>query len=123
MLRRKRNRGGSKRQGKEWRAEDSLSKNKLNGWIAERHQEIVARAGFGLGIGFEERTSMLLLFEHDFRGLDYGRNGVAYLEAHFNRASLRDHAFNDVVSNLEDDMSHDAAKLEFGDFTFKPVAR
>ena len=65
---------------------------------------------------------MLLLFEHDFRGLDYGRNGVAYLEAHFNRASPGDHALDDVVANLDDDMSHHTAKLEFGDFTFKPVS-
>jgi hypothetical protein len=70
-----------------------------------------------------EMTWILLLFEHDFRGLDYGRNGVAYLEAHFNRASPGDHAFDDIVSNLNDDMGHDTAKLEFGDFAFKPVSR
>ena len=71
----------------------------------------------------DEMTWILLLFEHDFRGLDYGRNGVAYLEAHFNRASPGDHAFDDIVPNLNDDMGHDTAKLEFGNFTFKPVSR
>ena len=71
----------------------------------------------------KEMNSILLLFEHDFRGLDYGRNGVAYLEAHFNRASPGDHAFDDIVSNLNDDMGHDTAKLEFRNFTFKPVSR
>jgi hypothetical protein len=70
-----------------------------------------------------EITLLLLLFEHDFRGLDYGGNGVAYLEAHFNRAAPGDHAFDDVVANLEDDVSHDATKLEFSDFAFKPVSR
>jgi hypothetical protein len=70
----------------------------------------------------DEMSSMLLLFEHDLRGLDHGGNGVAYLEAHFNGATPGDHAFDDVVSNLEDDMSHDAAKLEFGNFAFKPVS-
>jgi hypothetical protein len=68
-------------------------------------------------------TVLLLLFEHDFRGFDYGRNGVAYLEAHFNRASPGDHAFDDVVANLDDDMSHHAAKLEFSDFSFKTISR
>ena len=67
-------------------------------------------------------SSLLLLFEHNFRGLDYGGNGVAYFEAHFNRAAPGDHALDYVVTNLEDDMSHDAAKLEFGDFAFKSVS-
>jgi hypothetical protein len=71
----------------------------------------------------DEMNSMLLLLEHDFRGLDYGRNGVAYLEAHFNRASPGDHAFDDIVSNLEDDVGHYSAKLEFGNFALKPVSR
>jgi hypothetical protein len=70
----------------------------------------------------DEMSSMLLLFEHDFRGLDYRRNGVAHLEAHFNRASPGDHAFDDIVSNLDDDMGHHSAELEFGDFAFKPVS-
>src|SRR5258705_13637821 len=70
----------------------------------------------------DEMSSRLLLFEHDFRGLDYGRNGVAYLEAHFNSASPGDHAFDDIVSNLDDDMGHSSDKLEFGDFAFKPVS-
>ena len=71
----------------------------------------------------DEMISMLLLFQHNFRRLDDGGYGVTHLEAHFNGAPPGDDALDDVVANLEDDVSHDAAELEFGDFTFQTISR
>src|SRR5258708_32836695 len=61
----------------------------------------------------DEMSSRLLFFDHDFRGLDYCRNCVPYLEVHFNRASPGDYALDVIISNLDDHVVHDSARLEF----------
>jgi len=68
-------------------------------------------------------SSRLLLFDHNFRGLDYGRNGIAYLEVHFNRASPGDYALDVIISNLDDHVGHDSAELEFRNLPLKPISR
>jgi hypothetical protein len=67
-------------------------------------------------------AAILLLFEHDFCGLDYGGNSVAYFEFHFLRATAGNDALDKIGTNLDDDVSHDSAKLEFSDFSFKSIA-
>jgi len=43
-------------------------------------------------------------------------------EAHFFCAAPGYDAFDEILPNLDDDMSHDSAKLEFCDFAFKTIA-
>jgi hypothetical protein len=64
-----------------------------------------------------------VFFEHDFGGFDYGGDFVADFQLHFFHAALGDDAFDKVLSNLHDDMRHDAAKLNFSDFAFQAIPR
>ena len=70
-----------------------------------------------------ERTSLLLLFDHDFRGLDDSRNGVAYFEIHLHGTSFGNDALNEIVSDLNDHMGHHSTELELRNLPFEPVAR
>ena len=54
----------------------------------------------------------LVLLEHDFGGLDYGCNRVTDLEIHLFCASTSYHAFDEIVSNFNDNMRHYAAELK-----------
>ena len=69
-----------------------------------------------------EMHLLLILLQHNFRGLNNRRNRVADLEVHLFGASSGYYALNEIISNADHDVSHNAAELEFGDFSFKPVA-
>src|SRR5208283_3480404 len=66
---------------------------------------------------------ILLLFEHDFRGLDHSRNSVTQLKIHFLGATSGDYTLDIIVANLYDHVGHDSTELEFCNFSFKPVPR
>jgi len=68
------------------------------------------------------RKSLLFLFQQDFRGLDHRRNRVANLEVHLFGASSGNYTFDEVVSNTDNDVSHNSAELELCNFSFEPVA-
>jgi hypothetical protein len=61
--------------------------------------------------------------EHYFCGLDYSHDCVADFERHLFCASAGYHAFDEIVSNLDDNMSHYSTELKFRYLAFKPVAR
>jgi hypothetical protein len=65
---------------------------------------------------------VLILFEHDFGGLDYGEDFIAYLEFHFFGAALGDDALDEGFADTEDYVSHYAAELEFDDFALETIA-
>jgi hypothetical protein len=60
--------------------------------------------------------------KHDFGGFDYGGNFVADFEFHFFGAATGDDAFDEVLPDADDDVSHDAAELEFFDGAFQGVS-
>src|SRR6266436_1071170 len=62
------------------------------------------------------------LFQHHFCGLDHRGHGIANLELHFVRAALGYYAFDQVLAHAHDYMSHDAAKLDFDNFSFEPIS-
>jgi hypothetical protein len=64
----------------------------------------------------------LVFFEHYFRGFDHRGDFVAHFQLHFIDAALGDYAFDQVLSHLYDDVGHDAAKLDFGDFAFQTIS-
>ena len=66
--------------------------------------------------------SLLVLLQHDFRRFNDHFDGVALLKLHLLGAAPRDNAFDKVVSNADDDMSHDITKLNFFDLVGKLVA-
>jgi hypothetical protein len=70
----------------------------------------------------DEVSSRLLLLDHDFCGLNYGGNGIAYLEVHFLRASPGDYALDEIISNLDDHVGHHSAELKLRNLALKPVA-
>jgi len=60
--------------------------------------------------------------QHYFRGLDYSGDFVADLEMHFFGASTGYHAFDEIVPNLNDNVSHYSTELKFRYFAFQSVA-
>jgi len=60
--------------------------------------------------------------KHDFGGFDYGGNFVADFEFHFFGAATGDDAFDEVLPDADDDVSHDAAELEFFDGAFQRIS-
>jgi hypothetical protein len=70
-----------------------------------------------------EDLPCLVLFQYDFCRLDDRRNDVADFQLHFVRASLGDHAFNQIVADFHDNMRHDPTELEFHNLSLKMVAR
>src|SRR5215831_3443886 len=64
----------------------------------------------------------LFLLEHDFGGLDNGCHYVTDFEIHLFCASASDHAFNEIVSNLNDNVSHYSTELKFRYFTRQRIA-
>jgi hypothetical protein len=63
------------------------------------------------------------IFEkHDFGGFDYGGNLVADFEFHFFGAATSDDAFDEILADADDDVSHDAAELEFFDGAFQGIS-
>jgi hypothetical protein len=67
--------------------------------------------------------SALVLLQHDFGGLDHRGNCVTHLQFHFIRAALRDYAFDQILARADDNVSHDAAELNFYNFTLETVPR
>jgi hypothetical protein len=60
--------------------------------------------------------------KHDFGGFDYGGNFVADFEFHFLGAATGNDAFDEVLPDADDDVSHDAAELEFFDSAFQGIS-
>src|ERR1700722_3369126 len=105
-----------------------------------RQRDSSLRGGASRGTGCEEKraatasqndaglqraamlcVSVLLLLEHYFCGFDYDGYRVANLEFHFVGAALGNDALDDVFADADDDVGHDAARFDFGHFTFQPV--
>jgi len=68
-----------------------------------------------------DRDSILL--QHNFRGLDDGEDLVTNLELHFFRTSFRYHALNQILSDSDNNVSHNSAELEFNDLAFETISR
>jgi hypothetical protein len=60
--------------------------------------------------------------KHDFGGFDDGGNFVADFEFHFFGAAASDYAFDKVLPDTDDDVSHDATELEFFDGAFQGIS-
>src|SRR5580692_4287331 len=67
-----------------------------------------------------DRASVLL--EHHLSRLDHHCDNITLLQCHLFGASSGDHAFNKVLANAHDHMSHHAAKLNLLDCAFKLIA-
>jgi len=68
-------------------------------------------------------SSCLLFFDHDFRGFDNRRDGIAHLKVHFDRASPGNYTLDEIVANLDNYVGHHSAELELCNFPLKPVPR
>src|ERR1035441_5590606 len=64
----------------------------------------------------------LVFLEHHRGRFDDDGYFVALLEAKLLRALTGDDAFDAVLSDLDDDVSHDLAEGDFGDLAFELVA-
>jgi hypothetical protein len=69
---------------------------------------------------FSQAPSVFL--EHHFRGLNYDLNGITRLEGHFFGASPSDDALDEVFPNADDDVCHNATKLDFFDGSLELIA-
>src|ERR1700733_2014084 len=63
-----------------------------------------------------------VLLEHHLSRLDHHCDNITLLQCHLFGASPGDHAFNEVLANAHDHMSHHAAKLNLFDGTFELIA-
>ena len=69
----------------------------------------------------EVRQSVLL--DHYLGGLHYGDNGVSLLKLQLVGAAPRDGAFNEILTDADDDMGHNIAQLDFFDGSSQFVSR
>jgi hypothetical protein len=69
-------------------------------------------------VSSEKRSGLL---NNYFGGFDDGAHGVSYLQLHLIGAASRDDAFDFVIAYLHDNMSHDVAELDLGDFADQSV--
>jgi|HubBroStandDraft_4_1064222.scaffolds.fasta_scaffold10513_3 hypothetical protein len=67
-------------------------------------------------------SAKLGLLQHYFCGFDHGGNRVANLEFQFFRAAPGDDAFDLVVADFHDDVSHDVPELKLHDFADQTIA-
>ena len=68
----------------------------------------------------EVRRSILL--DHDFRGLNHRRDGIALFELKLVGAPSGDGTFNEIVAYPYDHVGHDVAQLNFLDFATQFVS-
>ena len=66
---------------------------------------------------------MLVLLEHHFGGFNHGSDGIAHFQFHLFRTAAGDYAFDQVVSDTNENVGHDAAQLHFFDLAYKMIAR
>ena len=68
------------------------------------------------------REAPSVFLEHHFRGLNYNLNGITRLEGHFFGASPSNDALDEVFPNADDDVCHNATKLDFFDASLELIA-
>jgi hypothetical protein len=81
----------------------------------DRTLRLPGRKGYNVQIWRKNVSSTLL--NHHLRRFDNDLNGIALLQSEFLGAIARNHAFDEIVPNLDDNVRHDIAHLDVLDRT------
>jgi hypothetical protein len=63
------------------------------------------------------------LFQHYFGGLDHCGDGIAHFKFHLFGAAFGDYAFDQILSDADDYVSHHSAEFDFGYRALQAIAR